>query len=494
MDNSVIGASGIIKTYQDDRGNIIIDIDPTFKGQVSINTVGTISIGDWQANIIASKFGGTGCDNEGSSLKLNGNTVINCPLIITCDDGDKKINLHVSKSGSVALKEDSLQLNNMLSEFKDEGTANLAYDNISPSSVIGDITYHDGLYNKSLTIGEEGTYLSVEKNIPTWKRHPQYLRYIKTDSNTFENEILRLTGIGIIIDNDENAATNMGLNKRLESLCQVKDYGFLTLNTDTNNLEARVLIGGNGISIANIDGYAGHPIISIKSSYEGQKTIQILGIVKIGKWEAEVIRPEFGGTGFYNKHSIKIGGQLSTNCPFTVRSSDIGNPAGVLFYTKTESYLELPESGTLATVQESLQIRHNLLDIGNPVEAFRNISPTKQKGDLIIRGPGDYDERLPVGKDGQILIATTKDNLGVEWVDLNLEEKIEKIVEKILLDEEKKNETQNKKKSDDHIEQLQKFIEAIMSQFDHMARTNQIKLLSEMKSALQEWKESYESI
>jgi len=54
MNKLPIGASGQIKVCQEDNGNTTIDIDPTYRGQVSINTVGTIKEGDWQANIIGS--------------------------------------------------------------------------------------------------------------------------------------------------------------------------------------------------------------------------------------------------------------------------------------------------------------------------------------------------------------------------------------------------------------------------------------------------------
>lgn len=102
MNKLPIGASGIIKVTQQDNDNIIIDIDPTYRGQVSINTVGTIKEGDWQANIIEPKYGGTGCDNGEAFIKLKGNVNINGSLVIDCKDNT---NVLIPKNGTLAIKD-----------------------------------------------------------------------------------------------------------------------------------------------------------------------------------------------------------------------------------------------------------------------------------------------------------------------------------------------------------------------------------------------------
>ena len=69
--------------------------------------------------------------------------------------------------------------------------------------------------------------------------------------------------------------------------------------------------------------------------------------------------------------------------------------------------------------------------VAEPIKEYNNvyIDPTNAltqisaevglaKGDLLVfRGPGDV-VRLPVGSDGQVLMADSSDPLGVKWADL----------------------------------------------------------------------------
>lgn len=48
-----------------------VDISPSYVGQSSINTLGTVTTGEWQGTVIASEFGGTGFDNDGWTIELS---------------------------------------------------------------------------------------------------------------------------------------------------------------------------------------------------------------------------------------------------------------------------------------------------------------------------------------------------------------------------------------------------------------------------------------
>lgn len=50
-----------------------IDIASTYAGQSSITTLGTISAGTWNGNVIAGQYGGTGVANTGKTVTLGGN-------------------------------------------------------------------------------------------------------------------------------------------------------------------------------------------------------------------------------------------------------------------------------------------------------------------------------------------------------------------------------------------------------------------------------------
>lgn len=50
-----------------------VDIASTYVGQTSITTLGTISSGTWQGNVVAGQYGGTGVNNSGKTITLGGN-------------------------------------------------------------------------------------------------------------------------------------------------------------------------------------------------------------------------------------------------------------------------------------------------------------------------------------------------------------------------------------------------------------------------------------
>jgi hypothetical protein len=54
----------------------VIDISSSYVGQTSITTLGTITTGMWQANVIVPLFGGTGVNNGGHTITLTGNLVL----------------------------------------------------------------------------------------------------------------------------------------------------------------------------------------------------------------------------------------------------------------------------------------------------------------------------------------------------------------------------------------------------------------------------------
>ena len=64
----VIGTSNRITVNADS-----IDIASTYVGQSSITTLGTISSGTWQGDVVAGQYGGTGVNNSGKTITLGGN-------------------------------------------------------------------------------------------------------------------------------------------------------------------------------------------------------------------------------------------------------------------------------------------------------------------------------------------------------------------------------------------------------------------------------------
>ena len=64
----VIGTANRITVNADS-----VDIASTYVGQSSITTLGTISTGTWQGDVVAGQYGGTGVNNSGKTITLGGN-------------------------------------------------------------------------------------------------------------------------------------------------------------------------------------------------------------------------------------------------------------------------------------------------------------------------------------------------------------------------------------------------------------------------------------
>lgn len=488
MNTLPIGASGQIKISKQDNGAIVIDIDPTYRGQVSINTVGTIKIGDWQGNIINPEFGGTGCNNNGY-LQLNGNTIITGSLIINCDNNSE---ITLPHKGHVATVEDSLQIGNALSEIKGNTQA---YDNISPNSQDGDITYYKNSTNEALKIGKETAVLQVENQLPVWKVLPNYLLYIVNGKKIYSNKVLEFEGPEFIFseesflldDGEQHNITNISLDEKISSIATLQDYGFLVRSLVDDKIHTRSIISGNGIRIYNPSGSFSDVKIEISANYSGQKSIDTVGVLKEGEWEAKVIAPQFGGTGNANEHSIKLGGNLETNCDFYLHAGNIMQKAKIAFYAKGDVCLGLPKLGDVATVQESLQKNNNLLDVENSSDAFSNISPTLERGDITARGYGNYDVRIPIGKEGEVLTVDYNSDCLISWKNLNIENTIEAICKRLMSQEKIENDLKKKQENQEDPIQFSKFLNALIMQLDYMQRTGQIKLLKEVQGLFDLW-------
>lgn len=71
---SVTGTSGQISVING-TSTPVISIDPTYLGQASITTLGTVTSGTWNGSIVSPAFGGTGVNNASKTITLGGNFV-----------------------------------------------------------------------------------------------------------------------------------------------------------------------------------------------------------------------------------------------------------------------------------------------------------------------------------------------------------------------------------------------------------------------------------
>jgi len=68
---SVTGTTNVI-TVSPTSGNCVVNISPSYVGQTSLTTLGTISTGTWQGSLINPTYGGTGVNNGANTLTLAG--------------------------------------------------------------------------------------------------------------------------------------------------------------------------------------------------------------------------------------------------------------------------------------------------------------------------------------------------------------------------------------------------------------------------------------
>lgn len=492
MNDKIIGASGYIKISESDRGETVIDIDPTYGGQPSISTVGSVTIGNWTAAPVPSAHGGTGLDNHGFTIAVDGNLYVSGPLTIECEQGSI---VSLPEEGRLVNRVEALD---PAQNLKDCYSTSDAYDNIAPVGGKGDIVVFDGESNWPLVAGADNQVLwtNSEKGLGLeWRNLPSFYSTIKHNGKYLEKrDALHFWGSGLVVQ-DQCEATQVRLSRNLEALADVNQAGFLVHNPrykeDGASIETCLLREGTGISISGNGSQDQNwdPVIGIDPTYLGQESIQIVGSIREGEWEAGTIGPEFGGTGCINEDLISIGGDFTTSCMVMI-GDPLERASSIIIDAQGDTEITLPTNGTLATEECSLQTRHNLGDVGNPTEAFRNISPTKARGDLIVRGYGDYDTRVAIGAPGDVLVVDYGEPTGVKWEARDTKSQINKLVKKHV---KRHLAAQVAPTEDCHqvagmpVEQV---IEAILMQFDMLSRIGMMKPLKELRQVLEQWGKS----
>jgi hypothetical protein len=105
---------------------------------------------------------------------------------------------------------------------------------------------------------------------------------------------------GLHITNSSNTGTitqTFTLADDLLALESLNGTGF-GVRTGTSAWANRNIQGTtNRISLTNGDGISNNPIIDISSSYIGQSSITILGLITSGTWNGSVVGVNYGGTG-----------------------------------------------------------------------------------------------------------------------------------------------------------------------------------------------------
>lgn len=129
-----------------------IDIASTYAGQVSINTLGTITSGTWEADIVDPTYGGTGVNNGSNTLTLANNVEFaggfSTDLNVT---GTTSVTLPTS--GTLATLANSETLTNKTINDSDIGVSNPGTGAFTDLSANGDVTFTATTSSTSSTSG-----------------------------------------------------------------------------------------------------------------------------------------------------------------------------------------------------------------------------------------------------------------------------------------------------------------------------------------------------
>ena len=372
---SVGGTVGFI-TCSPNTGSVIVDIDPTYVGQTSITTLGTITTGTWTGTIIGSAYGGTGVNNGSNTITLGGNFTTsgayNTTLVVT---GNTSVTLPTSGT----LVNSTVTTLSSLSSVGTISTGSWGASVISPTYggtgvnngastiTLGGNFATSGAYAATLsltgatnvTLPTSGT-LATTSSIPTF---PLSLANGGLNANLTANNggVFYSTGsAGAILSGTSTA--NQILVSGASTTPAWSTATYPTTTTINQLLYSSAANAISGLATANsgvlITSGTGVPSISGTLPTAVQGNITQTGTITNGAWEGSLISGTYGGTGVNNgAYTITLGGSISTAGGLTLS----GAYGSTFTFTNTTS-VTFPVSGTL--VNSAVTTLSSLSSIG----------------------------------------------------------------------------------------------------------------------------------
>ena len=206
------------------------------------------------------------------------------------------------------------------------------------------------------------------------------------------------------------------------------------IEVSSDNVQLASSVAGDGLTysagVLDVNGTADRISVSadsidIASTYVGQTSITTLGTITTGTWNADIISPEYGGTGVDNgSKTITLGGNLTTSGANDTTLTTVG-----------ATNVTLPTTGTLATLAQTETLTNktiNASDIGvsNPgTAAFTDLSASgdvtftstdnassTSTGALVVGGGVGIGKQLFVGTN---LIGSGADSSNLEGFNID---------------------------------------------------------------------------
>jgi len=309
---SVSGTAGQI----DSTGGAtpVISIDPTYVGQTSITTLGTITTGTWDAGVIAGQFGGTGVVNTGKTITLGGN---------------------LTTSGAYASTFTMVGATNVT--FPTSGTLSTSTGTVTlVSGTLGQIDVASGATTPVISIdvsylGQTSITTLGTITTGTWHGTGLTVPYGGTGEVSF-------TAYGLICGGATSTAALQSVTSLGTAGQVLTSVGAGALPVwSTPSTGSVISVSGTANRITSTGGTT--PVIDISASYVGQTSITTVGSISTGTWNGTILSPAYGGTGVNNAAStLTLAGNLATSGAFASTFTMTG-----------ATNVTFPTSGTLLT-------------------------------------------------------------------------------------------------------------------------------------------------
>ncbi len=313
---SILGTANQIVSTPITPNQYQISISPTYPGQSSIITVGTITTGVWNGSTIAVANGGTGATTAAGALTNLG--------ALPIAGGTMTGNLILNADPTLALQAATKQYVDMIAagfSFKQSAyagsTANLTAIYNNGAAGVGATLTNSGAMAAFAIDGVSPPISSriLIKNQGTPANNGIYdlttvgsgaVNWVLTRSTDFDTSAEIVAGSFVIVNNGTvNANT-----------AWIETATVATVGTDPINWSQFAALGVQSVSgtAGRITSTGGlNPVIDIDAAYVGQASITTLGTVTTGTWNASVISLQYGGTSANLSAAASNGGIVWSN-------------------------------------------------------------------------------------------------------------------------------------------------------------------------------------
>ncbi len=293
-----------------------ISISPTYPGQTSITTLGTITTGTWNGTTIAVAHGGTGATTAPNALTNLG--------ALPIAGGTMTGNLILNGNPTVPLQAATKQ-------YVDSIASGFTFKSPAYAGSTGTLnsTYNNGAAGVGATLTNAGIQAAFTIDGTSPPINSRIL--IKDQSSPAENGIYDLTTVG-------TGASNWVLTRStdFDTPATMVPGSFIIVNNGTINGNSAwietatiVVVGTDPVvwsqfgtlGVQSVSGTAGritstggmNPVIDIDPVYVGQASITTLGTITTGTWNASVVSLQYGGTSANLSAAASNGGVVWSN-------------------------------------------------------------------------------------------------------------------------------------------------------------------------------------